>query len=113
MYTALITADELHERSTHHWVIVDCRFDLSQAAAGEQAYHAGHIPGAIYAHLNRDLAAPLTAHSGRHPLPDAHTLAATFSSWGIDSATQVVAYDTDTGAYAARLWWLLRWLGHG
>jgi thiosulfate/3-mercaptopyruvate sulfurtransferase len=121
MHTALISANELHERSIRSdsaadrglsWVIIDCRFDLAQPEAGAQAYAAGHIPGAIYAHLNRDLSAPVTSATGRHPLPDPEVLATTFGRWGIDSSTQVIAYDADNGAYAARLWWLLRWLGH-
>ncbi|MFT3752595.1 MAG: sulfurtransferase [Paludibacter sp.] len=71
-----------------------------------------HLPGALYAHLDQDLSGPITADSGRHPLPDVRTLAATFSHWGIDASKQVIAYDAEQGAMAARLWWLLRWLGH-
>jgi thiosulfate/3-mercaptopyruvate sulfurtransferase len=94
------------------WRVVDCRFDLADPAAGEAAYAAGHVPGAVYAHLDRDLSGPRTPRSGRHPLPEPATLAATFSRLGIDATTQVVAYDDSGGCYAARLWWLLRWLGH-
>jgi thiosulfate/3-mercaptopyruvate sulfurtransferase len=114
MYSTLITATELH-RHLHdpQFVIVDCRFDLTNPNAGRAAYHAGHIPGAVYAHLDDDLSGPLTAHSGRHPLPDARILADTFGRWNIDDSKQVIAYDANTGAMAAaRLWWLLRWLGH-
>ncbi|HEY6642349.1 sulfurtransferase [Povalibacter sp.] len=93
-------------------LIVDCRFDLARPAAGELAYAQGHIPGAIYAHLDRDLAAPITPSSGRHPLPHPEEFARTLGRWGLTRETQVVAYDADTGAYAARLWWLLRWAGH-
>ena len=94
------------------WLVVDCRFDLAQPAAGETAYRAGHIPGAVYAHLDRDLSSPITPMTGRHPLPDPERFAATLSAWGVSSTTQVIAYDADNGMYASRLWWLLRWVGH-
>jgi thiosulfate/3-mercaptopyruvate sulfurtransferase len=93
-------------------VLLDCRFDLGNPAAARQAYSAGHIPGARYVDLNRDLAAPVTAHSGRHPLPDPAALARFFGSLGIGDDTQVVVYDDANGSFAARAWWLLRWLGH-
>lgn len=113
MYTTLITATDLSNHAADRdWLIVDCRFDLAQPAAGETAYRAGHIPSAVYAHLDRDLSSPITATSGRHPLPSPERLAATLGAWGLTSNTQVIAYDADTGAYAARLWWLLRWAGH-
>ena len=94
------------------WAIIDCRFDLARPEWGAQAYAAGHIPHALYAHLDRDLSAPRTARSGRHPLPAVEVLAATFTRFGIDAGVQVIAYDQGPGAFAARLWWLLRWLGH-
>jgi thiosulfate/3-mercaptopyruvate sulfurtransferase len=94
------------------WCIVDCRFDLNEPGRGEAAYSAGHIPGAIYAHLDRDLSSPITPDSGRHPLPDALALTSWLGRHGIDRATQVVAYDDSGGTMAVRLWWLLRWLGH-
>jgi thiosulfate/3-mercaptopyruvate sulfurtransferase len=94
------------------WVIVDCRFDLALPKWGAQAFAAGHIPHALYAHLDQDLSAPRTARSGRHPLPQIEVLAATFGRFGIDERVQVIAYDQGSGAFAARLWWLLRWLGH-
>lgn len=112
MYQTLISATELATRAAADWLIVDCRFDLARPDAGEAQYRAGHIPNAIYAHLDRDLSSPITAASGRHPLPDANQLAATLGRWGVSKTTQVIAYDADTGAYAARLWWLLRWVGH-
>lgn len=92
--------------------VVDCRFDLKDTAAGERAYAAAHIPGAVYAHLDRDLSGLKTGTNGRHPLPDPATLAHTFGRFGIGADTQVVAYDQDSGMYASRLWWMLRWLGH-
>jgi thiosulfate/3-mercaptopyruvate sulfurtransferase len=94
------------------WVVVDCRFNLADSGAGERAYRESHIPGACYAHLDRDLSSPITAQSGRHPLPDVAALAKRLGEWGIDNTTQVVAYDDAGGAMAVRLWWLLRWLGH-
>jgi thiosulfate/3-mercaptopyruvate sulfurtransferase len=94
------------------WLIVDCRFDLARPQSGEQAFREGHIPGAVYAHLDRDLSSPVTPTSGRHPLPDPDAFAERLGSWGVGERTQVVAYDADTGAFAARLWWLLRWVGH-
>lgn len=92
--------------------IIDCRFDLAHPDGGRGAYLAGHIPGARYADLNRDLSAPITASSGRHPLPVVRDLAATLAQLGIGSDSQVIAYDDSAGAFAARAWWLLRWVGH-
>ena len=93
--------------------IVDCRFDLMQPDAGRRAYLAGHIPRARYADLNKELSAPVGPDSGRHPLPSPGVFVATLERLGIGAGTQVVAYDDSAGAFAARLWWMLRWLGHG
>jgi thiosulfate/3-mercaptopyruvate sulfurtransferase len=93
-------------------VVVDCRFDLNDARAGEEAYLAGHVPGAIYAHLDRELADRSKHGRGRHPLPDAAELCARLGRWGISTDSQVVIYDGGDGAHAARLWWMLRLLGH-
>ncbi|HTD13252.1 MAG TPA: sulfurtransferase [Steroidobacteraceae bacterium] len=113
MFTTLIEPAELHVHAANSdWALIDCRFELAKPAWGEAAWAAGHIPGAQYAHLDRDLSGPHTLSTGRHPLPAMDTLAATFGRWGIDAAVQVVAYDQGAGPYAARLWWLLRWLGH-
>jgi thiosulfate/3-mercaptopyruvate sulfurtransferase len=95
-----------------NWAIIDCRFELAQPHWGERAYAAGHIPHARYAHLERDLSGARGAQHGRHPLPQVATLADTFGRLGIDAQVQVIAYDQGGGAFAARLWWLLRWLGH-
>src|SRR5688572_12515593 len=94
------------------WVLVDCRATLGDPMAGPRRYAAGHLPGARFANLESDLSGPPTPGSGRHPLPDPAALAERFGRWGIGSDTQVVAYDDAGGAYAARLWWLARWLGH-
>ncbi len=92
--------------------VLDCRFDLADPEAGRRAYLRQHIPTARYADLNRDLAAPVTAASGRHPLPDPERLAARLGELGVGSSVQVIVYDDASGAMAARAWWLLRWLGH-
>ncbi len=112
-YTTLIQPRELAPQlGGARWATVDCRFDLANPAAGRRAWQAGHIPGARYAHLDEDLSSPVRPGTGRHPLPDPEALAARLGQLGIGNDTQVVAYDAGNGAYAARLWWLLRWLGH-
>ncbi len=113
-WNTLISAADLHEHlHDAHLVIVDCRFELGNPTSGHTAYQQAHIPGAQYAHLDQDLSGPINSHSGRHPLPDTHHLTETFSRWGINGSKQVIAYDAGNGAMAAaRLWWLLRWLGH-
>lgn len=113
MFTTLVDTDTLARHlADPRWVVVDCRFTLTDAAAGRRAWTAGHIPGARYAHLDEDLSSPITPHTGRHPLPDPNALARKFGAWGIDASKQVVVYDDTFGAMASRLWWLLRWLGH-
>jgi len=93
-------------------VIVDVRHDLADSAFGEAAYAKSHIPGAVFAHVDRDLSAPRSPHSGRHPLPTPEAAAKLFGRLGIGATKQVVAYDQGNGVYASRLWWMLRWLGH-
>lgn len=93
-------------------VVIDCRFDLADAGSGERAYLAGHIPGAQYAHLDRDLSDLTRPGRGRHPLPDSEAFCASLERWGVTPAHQVIAYDADSGTHAARLWWMLRLLGH-
>jgi len=93
-------------------VVVDCRFELLDPAAGERAYNAGHIPGAVYANLDRDLSDLSRKGRGRHPMPEADAFCETLARWGITPAHQVVAYDADNGQFASRLWWMLRLLGH-
>jgi len=95
------------------WVFIDCRFSLADTDRGQAAYQQSHIPGAVYAHLDHDLSGTvIPGETGRHPWPSPEAFAATCSAWGIDGASQVVAYDDFGGAIAARLWALLRWLGH-
>ncbi len=113
-FTTLIDAAVLRRHLlSPDWRIIDCRFSLNDPEQGRRDYRAEHIPGALYAHLDEDLSAPVVpGKTGRHPLPAPAELAKTFSRWGIDEAVQVVAYDAGSGAIAARLWWMLRWLGH-
>ncbi|MDE3011356.1 MAG: STAS/SEC14 domain-containing protein [Pseudomonadota bacterium] len=94
------------------WVVFDCRHTLGDKEAGHKAYEAGHIPGAHFMDLDFDLAGPLTGTNGRHPLPDPEALAQRLGTLGVLQNTQVVAYDDAGGAFASRLWWLLRWIGH-
>jgi thiosulfate/3-mercaptopyruvate sulfurtransferase len=112
-FTTFISTAELSSHLDNpSWAVIDCRFDLDDPEKGEREYLDSHIPGALYAHLDRDLAAPASPALGRHPLPDTHELVNTFSQWGIDSDVQVVAYDNRGGGFAARLWWMLRYLSH-
>ena len=93
--------------------MVDCRFSLDDTERGRRDYLKAHIPGAVYAHLDDDLSGKrIPGKTGRHPLPEVQSFAATLSSWGIDADTQVVVYDDATGTMAARLWWMLQWVGH-
>ncbi len=94
------------------WRIFDCRHQLADPSAGEAAYAQGHLPGAVFLHLDRDLSGPMTGRNGRHPLPDPQLLAQKLGAAGVSKSTQVVVYDDAGGMIAGRLWWLLRWLGH-
>jgi thiosulfate/3-mercaptopyruvate sulfurtransferase len=112
-YTTLIdTADLARYIGDSACALIDCRFALEDVAWGEREYEARHIPGAVYAHLARDLSGPKTGRNGRHPLPAPDALADTFSRFGIDAGVQVVAYGWQSDMFPTRLWWLLRWLGH-
>lgn len=95
------------------WVVLDVRHDLAQPDDwGRSQYRAGHLPGAVFVHLDTDLSAPKTGRNGRHPLPSPEAAAALFGRCGIDARTQVVVYDQASGMFASRAWWMLRWLGH-
>jgi thiosulfate/3-mercaptopyruvate sulfurtransferase len=117
-YTTIISTSELSQHLADpnwapNWGVVDCRFALADVEKGRRDYQEAHIAGAVYAHLDDDLSGHvIPGRTGRHPLPDINSFAQTLSSWGIDSQVQVVAYDDAGGAIAARLWWMLRWLGH-
>lgn len=109
-WTTLIGVDDL--ASATGIALFDCRFDLAEVPAGERAFATGHLPGARYLHLDRDLSGPTTGRNGRHPLPDRSVLADRLAAAGLRAGQPVVAYDDAGGAFAARAWWLLRWLGH-
>jgi thiosulfate/3-mercaptopyruvate sulfurtransferase len=112
-FTTLIDAASLLELAGEpRLAVIDCRFDLMNPEGGRREFLKGHIPGARYADLNKDLSAPITPKSGRHPLPSPQDFAAVLVRLGIDRASQVVAYDEAGGSFAARAWWLLRWLDH-
>lgn len=104
--------DLAREIGRSDYIVVDCRFTLTNPSAGRAAYDRGHIPGARYAHLDDDLARPPRAGEGRHPLPEPERFVATLGGWGIGRDDAVVVYDDGSGAIAARLWWLLGWVGH-
>ena len=111
-FTSLINVNDLAQLATPEWRVFDCRFSLAAPLFGRQAYAAGHLPGAFFLDLEEDLSGPVTGRNGRHPLPAPGLLADKLGSLGVGDQTQVVAYDDAGGMFAARLWWLLRWLGH-
>ena len=109
----LISVEDLNRRlEESDSRVLDCRFDLGNPKAGRESWLEAHIPGAVYADLDNDLSAPVTSESGRHPLPGPATASETFSRLGIGTDTNVVVYDAGPGAFAARAWWMLHWLGH-
>jgi len=111
-FQTLIDAASLRELIDDAGVaVIDCRFDLQDPEAGRRAYLRGHIQGARYADLNKDLSAAVSLCSGRHPLPTPQDFAAKLDELGVGNNTQVVAYDENNGSFAARLWWMLRWVG--
>ena len=116
-FTTLITADTLARYLCGtDWIVIDCQHDLANPAAGSAAFAAGHIPGAQHAQLDTDLSdkspGPQGKFRGRHPLPKRETFVETLRRWGVNTTSQVVAYDAQGGMLAARLWWMLRWVGH-
>lgn len=113
MHTTLISTELLETHlNDSAWLIADCRYNLKDEQWGREQYLANHVPGAIFVNLAHDLAAARTGTNGRHPLPTPEIMAATFARLGIGNGTQVIAYDQDAGAFASRLWWMLRYLGH-
>ena len=107
---ALVSTEELAQHP--EWRLFDCRHDLANPALGEQQYQEAHIPGALFAHMDRDLSAPKSGANGRHPLPEARSFISWMGKQGLQAADQIVCYDAGSGAMAARLWWMLRWAGH-
>jgi len=113
IYNTLISTDAVAQHiDDENWVICDCRHDLSDIEAGRRAYADAHLLNARFLHLDQDLSGPKTGDNGRHPLPDPEKLAEKLGRLGISDNTQVIAYDAHGGMFAARLWWLMRWLGH-
>jgi thiosulfate/3-mercaptopyruvate sulfurtransferase len=113
VHTALVATETLAAHlDDPRWIVFDCRHDLGHPNAGREAYLSSHLPGARFMHMDEDLSGPLTGSNGRHPLPDPATFAAKLGAAGVGRDSQVVAYDAQGGASAARLWWMLRWLGH-
>ena len=109
----LVTTEDLAQHlDAPEWIVLDCRFTLTDVEGGRQAYLKNHIPGAIYVHLDEDLSASVNETTGRHPLPDPQSFAEKLCSWGVGVNKQVVVYDDSFGAMAVRAWWMLRWLGH-
>jgi thiosulfate/3-mercaptopyruvate sulfurtransferase len=111
----LINARELYEHMAHQRagvLVLDCSFELTDPGAGRRAYAAGHLPGAVYVHLEDTLSAPKNGRNGRHPLPTRAAFARTMAELGANDDTLIVGYDNAGGMYAARLWWMLRWAGH-
>jgi len=116
-FTTLISASDLAKHvSQPNWIILDCRHDLANPDAGRLAFEQGHLPNAQFANIDHDLSGPkLNADGvfcGRHPLPSRADFITTLRSWGINNDTQVIAYDAHGAMFAARLWWMLRWVGH-
>lgn len=116
-YTTLISAADLAQHiNDQNWVVLDCRHDLANPDAGRNAYAAGHIPLAQFAHLDADLSDKSPGargeFRGRHPLPARDAFIETLRRWGVNHDSQVIAYDAQGGMFAARLWWMLRWVGH-
>jgi len=112
MFTTFVSVSELLENLDRpDWVVVDASYELKDKSAGYEMYQAGHIPGAVYAHPFKDLSGPPLTDQGRHPLPSEDQLEMVFTRLGISAETQVIAYD-NRGITAARLWWLLNYMGH-
>jgi len=112
-FATLISTAELGAHlEASAYAVIDCRFLLEDVESGRRDYETAHIPGAVYAHLNDDLATAPNGSNGRHPLPDARAFARTLGRLGIGDGMQVIVYDQDAGMYASRLWWMLRWMGH-
>ncbi|MAR78109.1 MAG: sulfurtransferase [Gammaproteobacteria bacterium] len=112
-YKTIISAENLiNSLQDENTLVFDCRCDIKDTTYGIQAYTEGHIPGSIYVNVDTDLASEKTPSSGRHPLPDADALSEKLSQWGLSSEKQAVIYDDASGAFAGRMWWILKWLGH-
>lgn len=112
-YTGLVDAQSVFQHlDDPAWVIVDCRHSLADFSLGRKMYAEGHIPGAFFADVEHDLAGEKTGSNGRHPLPEPEALANYLRALGVDDDTQIVAYDAGGDMFAARLWFLCKWIGH-
>ena len=112
-YNTIISAQQLNEIINNDNVrIFDCRFSLKDPQGGLKSFNAGHLPNAQFADMDTQLSSPMTETSGRHPLPEAKAFIEQLKQWGVNNDTQVIAYDDMSGAFAARLWWMMRWVGH-
>lgn len=113
MHTTLVSVATLAAHiDDPDWLIVDLRHELTAPQAGRAAFAAGHIPGALFLHLDDDLSAPRDGRNGRHPLPSREDFARRMAALGIGANTQLVVYDAQGGMTAGRLWWMMRWIGH-
>ena len=112
-YKTIISAKNLIENINNpNYRLFDCRCDIKDTSYGLEAYNEGHIPGAIFVDIDNDLASEKTPTSGRHPLPNIEVIVNKLSKWGVSGDTQAVIYDDAGGAFASRMWWIMRWLGH-
>lgn len=113
MFTTLVSVGDLAAHlDDPNWIVFDCRHDLADTESGGRAYAQSHIPGARFVHLDADLSGPKSGANGRHPLPDPAQFCARLAALGMSNNRQAIAYDATGGFYAARLWWMLRWVGH-
>ena len=112
-YTTTISAKELNDIIGNENVrVFDCRFSLKDPQGGLKSYQQGHLPQAQFADMDTQLSSPMTPTSGRHPLPMPEDFMQQLQAWGVNNDTQIIAYDDMKGAFAARLWWMMRWVGH-
>jgi len=112
-YQTIISVEDLNKNiSNKDWFLFDCRFLLKDPAGGLSKFKQGHIPTAQFADMDNDLSSAMTSTSGRHPLPDPDQLIQKLQTWGVNNSSQIICYDDMSGAFAARMWWLLKWLGH-
>ena len=113
IYKTIIKADNLIAiLDSDDLVIFDARCDIKDTSYGIDAYNDGHIPNSIFIDIDNDMASPKGPSTGRHPLPDPEKLAEKLSQWGVDNNKQIVVYDDAGGAFAGRVWWIMRWMGH-
>lgn len=112
-YQIIISVDDLKQNlHNENWFVFDCRFLLKDPSGGRNMFNQGHLPGAKFADMDTDLSSPMTQTSGRHPLPDPNLFIEKLQIWGVNNNSQIICYDDVSGAFAARMWWLLHWVGH-